>query len=76
MFTAEIRSDGVLFMEGDRRLRLRFMTDSIVRITCTQGREFLNRPSRIVISSPAEVAFDLHDETQRYLVERLHSELP
>src|SRR6202012_2463817 len=63
-----IRSDGVLFREGDWRLRVRFMTDSIARITYTQGREFLNRPSRIVVSSAADGAFEFREEAQRYLL--------
>ncbi len=63
MFTVERRSDGVVFREDDRLLRVRFMTDSIVRITYTQGREFLDRPSRIVVATPADVAFELRRRT-------------
>jgi alpha-D-xyloside xylohydrolase len=69
MFTVERRSDDVVFREGERLLRVRFMTDSIVRITCTQGgREFLDRASRIVIAPRADVAFHLQDEPQRYVL--------
>ena len=62
------RSDGVVFREGDRLLRVRFVTDSIVRITYTQGREFLDRPSRIVVAPSANVAYDLSDEQQSYVL--------
>ncbi len=68
MFTVERRSDGVIFREGDRMLRIRFMTDSIARITYTQGREFLDRSSRIVVARPAEVAFELRREQQAYVL--------
>ena len=68
MFTVERRSDGVIFRKDDRLLRVRFMTDSIVRITYTQGREFLDRPSRIVVAMPDDVAFELRHEQQNYVL--------
>ena len=68
MFTVERRCDGVVFREDDRLLRIRFMTDSIARITCTQGREFLDRPSRIVVGSAGDVVSDLRDEQQCYVL--------
>src|ERR1700751_3511024 len=66
MFTLERRSDGVIFRKDDRLLRVCFMTDSIARITYTQGREFLDRRSRIVVAPPMDVAFDLRKEQQSY----------
>ena len=68
MYTVEFRSDGVIFREGERRLRIRFVTESIVRITYTQGREFLDQPSRIIVATPTSVAFDLRDEQQCYVL--------
>ena len=68
MYTVESQVDGVVFREDDRRLRIRFMTDSIVRITYTQGREFLDRPSRIVVASADEVAFALRTEEPQYVI--------
>ncbi len=68
MFTMMSRSDGVVFREDDRLLRVRFMTDSIVRITYTQGREFLDRPSRIVVAPSVNVAYGLRDEHQSYVL--------
>src|ERR1700742_1416502 len=68
MYRVESRSDGLVFREGDRLLRVRFMTDSIARITYTQGREFLHRSSRIVVARPAEAAFDLREESTRYVL--------
>jgi alpha-D-xyloside xylohydrolase len=68
MFTVEVRSDSVVFREGDRLLRVGFVTDAIVRITDTQGREFLDRSSRIVVAQPAQIAFDLREEQQRYVL--------
>lgn len=68
MLTAELRSDGVVFRDGDRLLRVRFFAEAIVRITCTQGRGFVDQPSRIVVAQPAKVAFDLREEQQRYVL--------
>ena len=68
MFKAERVSDGVVFREDDRTLRIRFMTESIVRVTYTQGREFLDRISRIVVGEPTQVTFDLREESTRYRV--------
>jgi len=68
MFTVERRRDGLVFRKDDQLLRIRFMTDSIVRITCTEGRTFLDRPSRIVVVPPADVAFDLHDQAEAYVL--------
>lgn len=64
MFTIESQSDGVVFRKDDRLLRIRFVTDSIARITYTQDRQFLDRPSRIVVAPSAKVAHELREEQQ------------
>ena len=42
-----------VFRAGDRLLRIRFVTDSVARITYTRGQDFLDRPSRVVRSHQA-----------------------
>src|SRR5215469_13452705 len=68
MFTVERRCDGVVFREQDRVLRIRFMTDAIARVTYTQGKEFVNRPSRIVVAQPEDVAFDVQNALEGYVL--------
>jgi alpha-D-xyloside xylohydrolase len=54
--------------EDDHRIRISFITDSIARITTTHGRDFLDKPSRIVIAQePGEISFDLRDDDHDYI---------
>ncbi|HTV10079.1 MAG TPA: glycoside hydrolase family 31 protein [Candidatus Aquilonibacter sp.] len=48
--------------DDGQRLRIQFFSDSIARITTTQGRDFLDKPSRIVIAQPQEVFFKLRED--------------
>jgi alpha-D-xyloside xylohydrolase len=68
MFTAERESDGVVFRQSDRLLRIRFITEAILRITCTQGREFIDRPSRIVVRQSGGAPFHLHEDQQSHVL--------
>jgi alpha-D-xyloside xylohydrolase len=69
MFGIESRlSGGVVFRDGDRRLRVWFVTEAIVRVTYTQGREFLDRPSRIVVGEGDEVSVEVREEPETYVV--------
>ncbi len=50
MFVLESNDGAVIITSGVGRLRVAFITESIARITYTEGRPFQTRPSRIVTS--------------------------
>lgn len=70
MYEIESRSRSiVLCSHDDQRLRISFITDSIARITTTQSRNFLDKPSRIVITQePGDVPFNLREDSDNYIV--------
>lgn len=68
MYTVERRADEVVFRGGEERLRVQFVTESIARITCTRGREFLDRPSRIVVGRERRAAFEVAEDADAYVV--------
>lgn len=53
---------------GSKRLRIRFVTPSIVRVTYSEGRPFLNRLSRIVVSNKRAVAAEMIRKNDTYLI--------
>lgn len=67
MVTIEQRADGAIFRNGDQLLRIRFVSDSIARVTYTQGREFVDRPSRIV-AQPGGAACEIREDQQNYIL--------
>lgn len=48
MYTLESHSDSIVFAQGERRLRIGFITPSIARVTLTEGKPFSEQPSLIV----------------------------
>lgn len=68
MVTIEQRADGAIFRNGNQLLRIRFLTDSIARVTYTQGREFIDRSSRIVVGQPGGAACEIREDQQNYIV--------
>lgn len=67
MLELETRSDSIILRRADdHRLRITFITDSIARITTTQGRDFVDKPSRIVTAQPGKVSFDLRENSEEY----------
>ncbi|HEV2578122.1 MAG TPA: TIM-barrel domain-containing protein [Acidobacteriaceae bacterium] len=68
MFTVERQSGDAIFREGDQILRVRFVSDSIARITYTRGRAFLDKPSRIVVAQEVGGEFGLREDSQSYVL--------
>ncbi len=64
--TVERSADGAVFRNGDELLRIRFVTDSIARITSTLGREFFDRPSRIVVAQSDGPVCDVREDQHSY----------
>jgi alpha-D-xyloside xylohydrolase len=55
MYAMQNQENAVVFQDGNQRLRVAFVNAAIARITCTEGREFSDAPSQIVIA-PANFA--------------------
>lgn len=53
---------------GPKRMRMAFCSPSSVRVTYTEGRDFQNRPSRIVTAGRDCVNFDLSEDDQTYVL--------
>jgi alpha-D-xyloside xylohydrolase len=58
----------VLASAAGQRLRIAFVSPSIARITFTQGRDFIDAPSRIVNTNRTYTNFTLRDQEQSFLI--------
>src|SRR5579875_3167901 len=47
---------GATFRSKDHRLRIRFVAESVARITFTSDKPFLERPSSVVVAQPQDIA--------------------
>lgn len=61
VFSAEVTDDGVLLRRGEQRLRIRFLSPGILRVSYTEGRDFVDRPSRMVVAEPKRVDLKVQD---------------
>lgn len=68
MFQIDKQADSAVFQSGERYLRIIFVAAEIVRITYTEGREFVGRPSRIVVHAGEHAAFDLREDAEEWVV--------
>jgi alpha-D-xyloside xylohydrolase len=69
MVQLETRFAPIIFRSDDGyRLRISLITDSIVRVTTMLGRDFLDKPSRIITAQPSEVPFELHEDADDYIL--------
>jgi alpha-D-xyloside xylohydrolase len=62
MYLLESHTREVVFSCGEMRVRVGFVTPSIVRVTCAAGKLFLERQSRIVTFDDGFVACEVMDE--------------
>jgi alpha-D-xyloside xylohydrolase len=62
-FTLESHTDAVILRSADRRLRISFLTDSIVRITFTGNKPFSTKSSRIVVAQTTIACALKEDDT-------------
>lgn len=68
MFTIESRHPSLVLSAGSRRLRIGFVTDTIVRLTFTDGQAFQTMPSLIVEPPRSVVVFELRETATDYIV--------
>jgi len=66
MYKLESYDGAAVFSSDAKRLRVGFVADGIVRVTCTEGRDFLDKPSRIVSEARSFVPFELRDDATRF----------
>ena len=59
MFTIDSHDSTLVLSAGPRRLRIGFVTETIVHLTLTDGQPFQTKASLIVEPQGAFVAFDL-----------------
>lgn len=67
MFSLESKDSAVL-EENGRRLRVAFVTPSIVRVTYTEGRPFQDRPSRIVTAKLSYQEFQTRETREDFIL--------
>jgi alpha-D-xyloside xylohydrolase len=61
MYSLETKTDTLVLAQGSRRLRIGFVSDSIARVTFTDGKPFQTTPS-FMVEAPARLAsFDLKE---------------
>ena len=66
MFILESNVGSAIFISDARRLRIAFITESIARITYTDGRPFLIRQSRIVTSRKNYTKYVLREDAEAF----------
>jgi len=66
MFTLESNDGSAIFTSDARRLRIAFITESIVRVTCTEGKPFQTGPSRIVTTRKSYTEYVLHEDADAF----------
>jgi alpha-D-xyloside xylohydrolase len=64
MFVLESNDGRAILTSGVRHLRIAFITESIARITYTEGRPFQTRPSRIVTSSKNYTKYAVREDAE------------
>lgn len=69
MYVLESSDGAVVFRSEERKLRLQFFAENIVRVTFTAtAREFLSRASRIVVAQPPAVSIAVSEEESSFVV--------
>lgn len=68
MFSVELEQGCAVLRQEEKRLRIGFISPLIVRVTYTEGREFIDQPSRIVCALPEQVAVKVHENGQHIRV--------
>lgn len=71
MFEIEKHAESIVFQSGGRHLRIIFSAAEIVRITYTEGRDFVDRPSRIVVPVGECPPFDLREDPEEWVISSL-----
>lgn len=64
MFRLESNDGCAVFTSGERRLRVAFVTESVARITYTEGKPFQTRPSLIVTTRKSYTRYSLQEEDE------------
>lgn len=65
-YSAELQNGDAVFRQGEKLLRIRFMSSSIVRVSYTEGREFHDRSSRIVVVKPELVSVKFQETATEF----------
>lgn len=68
VFSLEENDRSLIFQSKDYRLRIQFFTDAIARITFTGNQSFLERQSRIVVGEPKDIAYEILDQDDVYII--------
>lgn len=66
MFAVENSTGSVVLTDGKKRLRITFVAEAIARITVTEEREFLTKPSLIVTAASRFSGFNLHETSDTF----------
>ncbi|MCX6872881.1 MAG: glycoside hydrolase family 31 protein [Verrucomicrobia bacterium] len=68
MFTIESHDTVLVLSAGSRRLRIAFVTATIVRLTLTDGQPFQTKPSLIIEPQQSMAAFELQETEDEYII--------
>jgi|SRR5579875_2845054 len=68
MFELKHKGKCYVFCSGDKRLRIHFWSSYIVRISYTEGREFVDRDYSIVCGCPMEPTVTVEETRHTYIL--------
>ena len=66
MFIIESNHGCAVFASGERRLRVAFVSNSIVRVTCTEGKPFQTIPSLIVTAQRSYTEYVFREDAEKF----------
>ena len=66
MFSLESNAGAVVFISGKTRLRIWLVTESIARVTVTEGKEFQTKPSLIVTSAAKFSGYKINEAATNF----------
>ena len=64
----ELTKDGVVFVSGEERLRIAFVSEAIVRVTVTAGKPFAKGASAVVTAKVGFCEFSLSEDEDVFLM--------
>lgn len=68
MYTLESNNGAVILSDGNRRLRITFITEAIARLTCTDGHPFKTTPGLMVTTKAVCRDYRLQDDTADFVI--------
>jgi len=68
MFNLQVNNGEVILAKNGKKLRIRFITENIVRITFTEGKPFKTTPSPVVVANAVFAGYRLQETNTEFVI--------